>query len=60
MDRLAIVVPCYNEEEVLEISSEALRGVIDDLVSKNKVAPDSFVPDKLPLPPPSSKEKRLL
>ncbi len=43
MDRLAIVVPCYNEEEVLKISSEALRGVIDDLVAKEKVSPDSFV-----------------
>ena len=31
MDRLAIVVPCYNEEEVLEICSEALRKVLDDL-----------------------------
>ncbi len=43
MDRLAIVVPCYNEEEVLKISSEALRGVVDDLVAKGKVSPDSFV-----------------
>lgn len=25
MDRLAIVVPCYNEEEVLKIASKALR-----------------------------------
>lgn len=43
MDRLAIVVPCYNEEEVLKISSEALRGVLADLVSKGKIAADSFV-----------------
>lgn len=43
MDRLAIVVPCYNEEEVLEISSETLRGVLNDLVSKGKIAEDSFV-----------------
>ena len=43
MDRLAIVVPCYNEEEVLGMSSEALRGVLDDLVSKGKISPDSFV-----------------
>ncbi len=43
MDRLAIVVPCYNEEEVLKIASEALRGVLDDLVAKEKVAPESFV-----------------
>lgn len=43
MDKLAIVVPCYNEEEVLETASETLRGVLDDLVAKQKIAPDSFV-----------------
>lgn len=43
MDRLAIVVPCYNEEEVLKIASEALRGVLDDLIGKGKIAKDSFI-----------------
>ena len=43
MDRLAIVVPCYNEEEVLGLSSEALRGVLDDLVAKKKISEDSYV-----------------
>ena len=43
MDRLGIVVPCYNEEEVLKISSEALRAVLDELVEKKKIAKDSFV-----------------
>lgn len=43
MDRLAIVVPCYNEEEVLKIASEALRGVLDDLIKKEKIAGDSFI-----------------
>lgn len=43
MDRLAIVVPCYNEEEVLKIASEVLRGVLDDLIGKGKIAADSFV-----------------
>ena len=43
MDRLAIVVPCYNEEAVLEIASEALRQVLDDLVNKQKIAKDSFI-----------------
>ena len=43
MDRLAIVVPCYNEEEVLKIASQALREVLDDLNGKGKIAPDSFI-----------------
>ena len=43
MERLAIVVPCYNEEEVLKIASEALRGVLDDLIHKGKIAEDSFI-----------------
>lgn len=43
MEKLAIVVPCYNEEEVLKIASEALRGVLDDLVKKGKIAQDSFI-----------------
>lgn len=43
MDKLAIVVPCYNEEEVLHIAADALRGVLDDLIGKQKIAPDSFI-----------------
>ncbi len=43
MDKLAIVVPCYNEEEVLEIASKALREVLDDLIAKGKIAVDSFI-----------------
>lgn len=43
MDRLAIVVPCYNEEEVLKIASKALREVLDDLIQKEKISKESFV-----------------
>ncbi len=43
MDRLAIVVPCYNEEPMLKLSSEALREVLRDLIGKHKIAQDSFV-----------------
>ena len=43
MDKLAIVVPCYNEEEVLKIASKALREVLDDLIAKGKIAEDSFI-----------------
>lgn len=43
MDKLAVVVPCYNEEEMLRITSEALRGVLDGLAAKDKIDPDSFI-----------------
>lgn len=43
MEKLAIVVPCYNEEEVLALASEALRKVLDGLVQKGKIARDSFI-----------------
>lgn len=43
MDTLAIVVPCYNEEEVLKIASEALRGTLSKLIAKQKIAEDSFI-----------------
>lgn len=43
MDILAIVVPCYNEEEMLPITSEALRGKLDELSEKGKISPESFI-----------------
>lgn len=43
MEKLAIVVPCYNEEEVLKIASKTLRGVLEDLVQKGKIAKESFI-----------------
>jgi len=43
MYRLAIVVPCYKEEEVLEICSKALREVLDNLIAKGKIKDNSFV-----------------
>lgn len=43
MDKLCIVVPCYNEEEMLPITVPALNKVLDDLISKNKIDKESFV-----------------
>ena len=36
MIKLAIVLPCYNEEEVLEESTTRLTALFDDLVDEKK------------------------
>lgn len=41
--RLAIVVPCYNEEEVLEDSVAKLCGELTELIINKKVDNDSFI-----------------
>ncbi len=43
MDRLMIVVPCYKEEEVLPQSAEVLLGVLNNLIAKQKVSPESGI-----------------
>lgn len=43
MIKLAIVSPCYNEEEVLEQSAARLSDLFDDLIAKEKISADSFV-----------------
>ncbi|MEG1886961.1 MAG: glycosyltransferase family 2 protein [Oscillospiraceae bacterium] len=43
MDRLAIIVPCYNEEEVLPQTFEHLKALLEKLISCNKISDNSFV-----------------
>ena len=43
MDRLYIVVPCYNEEEVLPETARRLRAKMTALTEAGKIAPDSRV-----------------
>ena len=40
---IAIVVPCYNEEEVLPISLPAMLRLLDELAAKGEIHPDSYV-----------------
>lgn len=40
---LAIVVPCYNEFEVIDETVPALRKVLARLLADNKIKPDSYV-----------------
>ena len=43
MKKLAIVVPCYNEEPVLEDTARQLTDLLSDLIAREKVSPDSFI-----------------
>jgi glycosyltransferase involved in cell wall biosynthesis len=43
MIRLGIVVPCYNEEEVLSEANSYLLELLDRLVSEGKVGSDSMI-----------------
>lgn len=41
--KLALVVPCYNEEEVLEVTYKSLQTIITLLIEKNKISKDSYI-----------------
>lgn len=43
MKTLALVIPCYNESEVLVDSSNQLDSLFSDLLSRNVISPDSFI-----------------
>lgn len=43
MTRLAIVSPCYNEEEVLAGSARRLTALLDSLAARGEISADSFV-----------------
>lgn len=43
MKKLAIIVPCYNEEEVFSKTVDVLVTVIDDLIQNKKISSNSFV-----------------
>lgn len=42
-NRLCIVVPCYNEEDGIQHTNYALLELLNNLVSKNKIAQDSVI-----------------
>lgn len=42
-DKLVIVVPCFNEEEVLHETTKQLSKVITDLVAQGEIADDSCI-----------------
>lgn len=42
MISLGLVLPCYNEEEILETSVTRLKVLFEDLQAKKKISPESF------------------
>ena len=43
LDRLYVVIPCYNEEEVLPETSKRLNEKMSSLIKDGKISPDSRV-----------------
>ena len=43
MIKLAIVSPCYNEEDVLQHSVERLTELLDRMVNENAISSDSMM-----------------
>lgn len=41
--KLAVVIPCYKEEEVLTETTERLNGVLNSLVTDNLISEESFI-----------------
>ena len=41
--KLAIVVPCYNEEEALPISARSLLDILDRMATDGLTTPDSYI-----------------
>lgn len=41
--KLGIVVPCYNEQEVLELTHARLKEFLDNMVKKEKITKDSII-----------------
>ena len=42
-DRLAIVVPCYNEEEVLIDTNTVLVDLLKDLIKRKVIKANSYI-----------------
>ncbi len=43
MDKLWLVIPCYNEEEVLPETSKQLYKIMADMIINKKIAPESKI-----------------
>ena len=56
MTKLYLAIPCYNEEEVLPETSRQLKAVMQSMIDRGKISPESkiaFVNDGSEVPPHS-------
>ena len=40
---LALIVPCYNEEEVLDISNKEFLKILNEMIKDNLISDDSYI-----------------
>ena len=41
--KLAIIIPCYNEEDVLPITSKLFRNQLNEMIAEGKIAAESYI-----------------
>lgn len=41
--KLALIIPCYNEELVVKSTVETLLNVLDEIIAKGKISEDSYI-----------------
>lgn len=41
--KLAIIIPCYNEELVIKSTVETILGVLDGIIAKGKISEESYI-----------------
>ncbi len=43
LSKIAVVIPCYNEEEALPVTAEHLLALLDKMTEQQLIAPDSYI-----------------
>ncbi len=43
MERLALILPCFNEDEIIEVTTEKLLALMKDLIERKKISGDSYI-----------------